>query len=239
MHRCCVPIADDARHIWFDERALYWRVPFLGQRAVHALDLAVLPGARRPSCPGALGLERRVRTLRCGACYARPARPMPSKKRRHRPMNAAQVPLRSSGGSSASTLLKSSTATCRQAAPALRAGAAAAPQGMMAAAVRYGATFLIDVLVSPARSARGDRAAALPTRINMETILAHVRAGTPVVAASERGRQHPRGAGLAPLLPGRREPRQPSRAAASVGEPSPDLCWFGTFAAGHLARPLR
>lgn len=44
---------------------------------------------------------------------------MPSKKRRHRPMNAAQVPLRSSGSSSAwATLLKSSTATCRQAAAA-------------------------------------------------------------------------------------------------------------------------
>ena len=79
----------------------------------------------------------------------------------------------------------------------------------------------------------------------LETILAHVRAGTPVVAGQpERGEQH-RGAGLAdPLLDfGRREPRQPSRAAASVGEPlagpAPAQPLAGGLAAdSHLAGGL-
>ncbi len=165
---------------------------------------------------------------------------MPSKKRRHRLMNAAQVPFalvgQQLGVGDPAEVVHGDVQAGRARAPR---GAAAAPQARWPPPSGMRATFLTSTCRSspglplvahgvtgprraPPRSrGRRRRASACPAWRRSSRTCAPARPSWPPTRAGE---QH-RGAGLAdPLLDfGRREPRQPSRAAASVGEPSPDL----------------
>lgn len=244
-------------------------LPFLGQRAVHALDLAVLPGAVGPrvDMAGALGFEQRVELSAAVAravvghhaldphAHALEEAQAPAHERR---AGALALVGQQLGVGDPAEVVDGDVQAGRARAPR---GAAAAPQGAVAAAVGYAGHFL-DVDVQelarplPLVAHGGDRAAAarLPGHAVDVGEPRHAPPGDDPRARArrharrggqpERGEQH-RGAGLTdPLLDfGRREPRQPSRAAASVGEPlagpAPAQPLAGGLAAdSHLAGGL-
>lgn len=129
-------------------------LPFLGQRAVHALDLAVLPGAVGPrvDMAGALGFEQRVELSAAVAravvghhaldphAHALEEAQAPAHERR---AGALALVGQQLGVGDPAEVVDGDVQAGRARAPR---GAAAAPQGAVAAAVGYAGHFLdVDV----------------------------------------------------------------------------------------------
>ena len=214
-------------------------LPFLGQRAVHALDLAVLPGAAGPRADmaGALGLEQRVEL---SAAVARAVVGHHALDPHAHALEEAQAPAherragtlalvgRQLGVGDPAEVVDGDAQAGRARAPR---GAAAAPQGAVAAAGHAGRFLDVDAQELarplPLVAHGGDRAAAarLPGHAVDVGEPRHAPPGDDPRARArrharrgrqpERGEQH-RGAGLAdPLLDIGRLLRSES--------PSPDL----------------